>query len=222
MGRQAVRITLNDDVSRGTHCEEQSTGFAPKKCAAIPVAQPQATRRDERAARRRVCVVHREERAEHRWERAVNREEEALHRAERATHANLRAAHHAVRSARRCLRVGKRYALRNAPLASCRASFRTGLASLEGARAWLGVRRNAVRRPRRRGDRRRNVLRAPSASLAPPLARRRLRDDARRNRSDARRAHERCSTKGEGSPASSSDVAPRRGSDDTHASRCIL
>jgi hypothetical protein len=128
------------------------------------------------------------------------------------------AGHPVVRWARRCPRLGERYALHNARLRSRRASFRAGRGSLEGDRTSIPVRRNAVRIPRASRDSRRHALRAPSAFLAPPLARRRLRRDTRRNRSDAVRAHDRCSTNGEGSPASSSGIVPRSESDDTRAS----
>jgi hypothetical protein len=149
-------------------------------------------------------------RGQHQGER---RQERAGRRQEQGEHADLRPGHPVVRWARRCPRVGERYTLRNAPLASRPASFRTGRASLEGARASLPVLRNAVRRPRAPRDRCRDALRARSAFLAPPLARRPLRRDARRNRSDAVQAYDRRTTKAERSPASSSGIARRSESD---------
>jgi hypothetical protein len=92
-----------------------------------------------------------------------------------------------------------------------------GRAALRMSRAQLPVRRDAVRIRRAPRDRRSDALRTRSASLPLRRARPRLRRDARRHRSDAMPTYVRCSTKGEGSPTSSSGIAPRNESEGTHA-----
>jgi hypothetical protein len=174
--------------------------------------------------RRRQCVEQRRKWAGHRDERPANREERAprrefrsVHREERVLHPELGGGHPAVRWACCCPRVGEWYTLRNAPLASRRASFRASRASVRAGRALLPNPSDAVRRPRAPRDRRGPALRGPSGFLAPPLARRPVRRDARRNRSGAVEADDRRATKAECAPASASGIAPRSESDGTRA-----